>query len=131
MIQSARDLRLPDAAPSFYIPLAVAVYRVGAAVGQTIGVFFIARLYGVELGPATLATVVLTVIATSFSVPGIPGGSIVIMAPVLQAAGLPLEGIGILLGADTIPDMFRTTANVTGQVASAVAVTGRGNTGGR
>jgi len=125
MIQSARDLKLPEAAPSFYIPLAVAVYRIGASVGQTVGVFFIARLYGVALGPATLATVVLTVIATSFSVPGIPGGSIVIMAPVLQAAGLPLEGIGILLGADTIPDMFRTTANVTGQLASAVAVTGR------
>jgi Na+/H+-dicarboxylate symporter len=61
-------------------------------------------------------------VATSFSVPGIPGGSIVIMAPVLMAAGLPVEGIGILLGADTIPDMFRTTANVTGHMAMAVAV---------
>ena len=64
----------------------------------------------------------LTVVATSFSVPGIPGGSIVIMAPVLMSAGLPVEGIGILLGADTIPDMFRTTANVTGHLAVATAV---------
>jgi Na+/H+-dicarboxylate symporter len=125
-IESARDqLKLPDEITSFFLPLAASVYRIGAAVGQTVGVVFIAQLYGVALSPAAMASVVLTVVATSFSVPGIPGGSIVIMAPVLMDAGLPLEGIGILLGADTIPDMFRTTANVTGHLASA-AVMGRG-----
>lgn len=123
MIEIGRDrLRLPDEITSFFLPLAASVYRIGAAVGQTVGVLFIAQLYGVTLGPAQLASVVLTVVATSFSVPGIPGGSIVIMAPVLMDAGLPVEGIGILLGADTIPDMFRTTANVTGHMATAVAV---------
>ena len=115
-------LRLPDEITSFFLPLAVAVYRIGASIGQTVGVAFIAQLYGVALGPAQLATVVLTAVATSFSVPGIPGGSIVIMAPVLMAAGLPVEGIGILLGADTIPDMFRTTLNVTGHMAAAAVV---------
>ena len=45
---------------------------------------------------------------------GIPGGSIIAMVPVLSAANLPVEGIAILLAVDTIPDMFRTTANVTG-----------------
>ena len=126
MIESARDrLRLPDEITSFFIPLAASVYRIGAAIGQTVGVVFIAQLYGVLLGPAQLATVVLTSVATSFSVPGIPGGSIVIMAPVLMAAGLPVEGIGILLGADTIPDMFRTTINVTGHMAVAAAVAGK------
>ena len=44
------------------------------------------------------------------------------MVPVLTAVGLPLEGIGILLGVDTIPDMFRTAANVTGQMAAATIV---------
>jgi Na+/H+-dicarboxylate symporter len=123
MIESARHrLRLPEEITSFFLPLAASVYRIGAAIGQTVGVLFVAQLYGVSLGPAQLASVVLTAVATSFSVPGIPGGSIVIMAPVLMAAGLPVEGIGILLGADTIPDMFRTTANVTGHLAVAAAV---------
>ena len=123
MIETARDrLKLPDEITSFFLPLAASVYRIGAALGQTVGVIFIAQLYGVTLGPAQLASVVLTVIATSFSVPGIPGGSIVIMAPVLIDAGLPVEGIGILLGADTIPDMFRTTINVTGHLAAATIV---------
>ena len=126
MIEGARErLHLPDEITSFFLPLAASVYRIGAAIGQTAGVVFIAQLYGVALGPAQLASIVLTVVATSFSVPGIPGGSIVIMAPVLMSAGLPVEGIGILLGADTIPDMFRTTANVTGHMAVATAVAGK------
>lgn len=125
-IEAARDrLRLPEEAPSFLLPLAASVYRIGASLGQTVGVVFVARLYGVELGPTALASVVIASVATSFSVPGIPGGSIVIMAPVLQSAGVPIEGIGILLGVDTIPDMFRTTVNVTGHLASATAVVGR------
>ena len=123
MIESARDrLKLPDEITSFFLPLAASVYRIGTAIGQTVGVAFIAQLYGVTLGPAQLASVVLTVVLTSFSVPGIPGGSIIMMAPVLMDAGLPVEGLGILLGADTIPDMFRTTANVTGHLAAATVV---------
>jgi proton glutamate symport protein len=127
MIEGARErLRLPDEVTGFLLPLAASIYRIGTAIGQTTGVVFIAQLYGVSLGPAQMASVVLTVVATSFSVPGIPGGSIIIMAPVLMDAGLPMEGIGILLGADTIPDMFRTTANVTGHMAVAAAVGGGG-----
>jgi len=126
MMEVARNrLHLPDEVASFLIPLAASVYRVGAAVGQTLGVVFIAHLYQIPLAPPQLATVALAVVATSFSVPGIPGGSIVIMAPVLMSAGLPVEGIAILLGVDTIPDMFRTTANVTGHMTAAV-VLGRG-----
>lgn len=123
MIEAARDkLRLPDEISSFFLPLAASVYRIGTAIGQTVGAIFLAQLYGVTLGPAQLASVVLTVVLTSFSVPGIPGGTIIIMAPVLMDAGLPVEGIGILLGADTIPDMFRTTANVTGHLAAATVI---------
>jgi Na+/H+-dicarboxylate symporter len=65
---------------------------------------------------------VLTATITSFSIPGIPGGSIIAMVPVLASVGLPLEGVGILLGVDTIPDMFRTAANVTGQLSAATIV---------
>jgi Na+/H+-dicarboxylate symporter len=128
MIESARNqLKLPDEITSFFLPLAASVYRVGTAIGQTVGVLFIAHLYGVALGPAQMASVVLTVVLTSFSVPGIPGGTIIIMAPVLMAAGVPVEGIGILLGADTIPDMFRTTANVTGHMTAAAVISQTGS----
>ncbi len=121
MLESVRDtLRLPAAIGSFLIPLASSMFRAGAGIGQTVGVIFLARLYGVDLGPAELLTVAVTATVTSFSVPGVPGGSIIIMVPVLMAAGIPVEGVGILLGADTIPDMFRTTTNVTGHMTAAV-----------
>ena len=73
----------------------------------------------------------MTSLVTSFSVPGVPGGSIIVMVPVLMAAGIPVEGVGILLGADTIPDMFRTTTNVTGHMTAAVILArGEANPGG-
>ena len=120
MLESVRDtLKLPPTIGSFFIPLAASMFRAGAGIGQTVGVLFIAALYGVDLGAAQLATIAVTSVITSFSVPGVPGGSILVMIPVLMAAGIPVEGIGILLGVDTIPDMFRTTTNVTGHMAAA------------
>ena len=123
MMESSRSrLRLPEQVTSFFLPLAASTFRGGGALGLTIGVVFIARLYGVTLAPAQLATIVLTVVLTTFSVPGIPAGSIIVMVPVLLAAGLPVEGMGILLGVDTIPDMFRTATNVTGDMTAAVVI---------
>jgi proton glutamate symport protein len=129
MIESATTrLRLAPEITSFLLPLAAATFRAGAAIGQTVGVLFIAHLYGIEVTAAQLATVVVTVVLTSFSIPGIPAGSIIVMVPVLLAAGLPAAGIGILIGIDTIPDMFRTTCNVTADMAVAT-VLGRSTRG--
>ncbi|MBY0489959.1 MAG: dicarboxylate/amino acid:cation symporter [Gemmatimonadaceae bacterium] len=126
MITATRDtLALPAQIPGFLVPLLTSTFRVGAGIGQTVAVVFVAHLYGVALTPAQLATVAVTTVISSFSVPGIPGGTIVGMIPVLMAAGVPVEGAGILLGVDTIPDMFRTTANVTGDMAAAVVLGGR------
>ena len=86
------------------------------------GVLFIARLYGVDLSAPQLATIVVTVIFATFTVPGIPGGSILAMVPVLRAANVPIDGIGILLAVDAVPDMFRTTANLTGTLALAAVL---------
>ena len=132
LLESVKEtLKLPPAIGSFLIPLAATMFRAGAGIGQTVGVLFIARLYGVDLGVAQLATIAVTSLVTSFSVPGVPGGSIIVMVPVLMAAGIPVEGVGILLGADTIPDMFRTTTNVTGHMTAAVILArGEANPGG-
>ena len=127
MIEGAeRTLGLPPSITSFFLPLAASMYRVGGVIGQIVGVLFLARLYGIDLGTSQLITIGVTAVLTSFSVPGVPGGSILVMVPVLLAAQLPVEGVGILLGVDTIPDMFRTTTNVTGHMAAA-SILGRGS----
>ena len=122
MVESGERAQLPPVVARFVLPLAASVFRVGAAVAMPVGVLFLARLYGATLSPAQLASVVFTVILSSFAVPGVPGGSIIAMVPVLAAVNLPIDGIGILLAVDTIPDMFRTTANVTGSLTLAAVL---------
>jgi proton glutamate symport protein len=123
MIESARTrLGLPPEISGFFLPLAASTYRIAGALAQPTAVLFIARLYGVELTATQLAAVVLTVVPTTFSVPGIPAGSIIVMVPILIGAGLPAEGIGVLLGIDAITDMFRTATNVTGDMVGAVVL---------
>jgi proton glutamate symport protein len=123
MIEAARTkLGQPAEISGFYLPLAASTYRVAGALAQPTAVLFIARLYGVEVTPTQMLGVVLTIVPTTFSVPGIPAGSIIVMVPILIAAGLPAEGIGVLLGIDAITDMFRTAANVTGDMAGAVVL---------
>jgi Na+/H+-dicarboxylate symporter len=130
MLESARDrLKLPAPMAGFLLPLAVTLFRCGAAIGQPIGALFVAKLYGIALGPGQLAAIVATTVVTNFSIPGIPGGSILMIVPVLLAAGVPVEGVGLLLGVDTIPDMFRTTTNVTGDMTAAVILGKHGSRG--
>jgi Na+/H+-dicarboxylate symporter len=126
MIDSARTrLGLSDEITGFFLPFATAMFRIAAPFSMTAGAVFVAHLYGITMSPAQLGTVVVTAVLTSFSAPGIPGGSIIVMVPVLTSIGLPIEGLGILLGVDTIPDIFRTTANVTGQLTAATIVARR------
>jgi Na+/H+-dicarboxylate symporter len=126
LIESARTrLGMSDEITGFFLPFATAMFRVAAPFSMTAGAVFLARLYGITMSPAQLGTVVVTAVLTSFSAPGIPGGSIIVLVPVLTSIGLPIEGLGILLGVDTIPDIFRTTANVTGQLAAATIVARR------
>ena len=125
--QSAERAGLPPSASRVFLPMGVSVFHFGAAIAQTVGVVFLARLFGVVLTPVQLGTVVVAVIFASFAVPGIPGGSIIAMVPVLTSVGLPVDGIGILLAVDTIPDMFRTTANLTGAMTLTAILLGDRN----
>jgi proton glutamate symport protein len=107
-------LDLPERIYNLFLPLAASVFRPGAVMVQIVGVLFLAKIYGVTLDSWQLATVGVVAVATSLTAPGILfGGGLLVMAPVLVAVHVPAAGIGILLAVDTIPDMFRTTANVT------------------
>jgi proton glutamate symport protein len=115
-------LRLPLPVRSFFLPLSVAVLRTGSAIMLPVGVLFMARLYGIDLGPAQLVTVALMSIVTTFTIPSIPGGTVIVMVPVLLAADLPVSAVGLLLAVDTIPDMVRTVTHVTADMAAATVL---------
>ena len=104
----------------FVLPLSVATFKINTPVADLVGPIFLAHLYGVPLSAGTIATMTLITIALSFSNPGIPsGGLFVVTAPVLLAAGIPLDGIALLIAADAIPDIFNTVINVTGDMTVA------------
>jgi proton glutamate symport protein len=128
MLQSAEAAGLRSSSARVVLPLAAGIFHFGAAIAQTVGVVFLARLYGVPLTTFQLASVVAAVVLASFAVPGVPGGSILAMAPALAAANVPIDGLGILLAVDTIPDMFRTTANVTGSLTLTAILPGSADT---
>ena len=119
MVQAAERAGFDATTSRLVMPLAVSVFHVGTAVAQTVGVLFLARLGGVDLSGVDLATVAAAIVVASSAVPGVPGGSIVALVPALTAARVPVEGIGLLLAVDAIPDMVRTTANVTGAMTLA------------
>jgi Na+/H+-dicarboxylate symporter len=112
----------PPVVTSFVLPLAVSTLRLSTPIMWSITFPFLARLYGVELGYAALAMVVLNGILLSFSIPGLPSASLFLMAPFLTGLGIPAEALGIILAADAIPDLFKGVLNVTGHMASAAIV---------
>jgi proton glutamate symport protein len=107
----------------FVLPLAVSTFKLNTPVSDLIGPLFLAQLYAVRLEPTQILVMTLVTIALSFSNPGIPsGGLFVVTAPVMMSAGLPLDGIGLLIAADSIPDIFATVVNVTGDMGVAALV---------
>lgn len=123
MITGATDtLGIPPAVTGFVLPFAVAVLRLSTPIGWPVSVLFLGRLYGIEIDNAQLFSVVVMSILLSYSVPGIPSGSLFLLAPVLVSVGLPAEGVGILIAVDAIPDLFKTTVNVTGHMTVVTAL---------
>ena len=105
-------LHLSDDTSAFFFPFAASIFHAGGCIVQMVGVCFLANFYGVSLSSAQIAVLILNAIVVSMTAPGIPGGAIIVMAPILTSAGIPLEGMAMLLAVDTVPDMFRTTATV-------------------
>lgn len=119
MIAGAREqLGLSPTITGFALPLAASVFRVNVPMAWVVGVLFLGKLYGVPLDAVQMGGLIATSTLLSFSAPGIPSGSLFLLAPVLVGLGLPAEGAGILIALDPIPDLFKTMANVTSHLGS-------------
>jgi len=94
----------------------------GTAIMQGCATVFIANVYGVDLDVGDFMAVVLTATLASIGTAAVPGAGIVMLAMVLNQVGLPVEGIGLILGIDRLLDMMRTAVNVTGDSAVTCAI---------
>jgi Na+/H+-dicarboxylate symporter len=107
---------------SFVLPLGATINMDGTALYECVVVIFIAQAYGIELDAVTQLTVVILALLTSIGVAGIPAASLVAIAIILSAVGLPLEGIGLILAIDRLLDMMRTSVNVFSDSCGAVII---------
>src|SRR5689334_1968303 len=114
--------RVPRRITSFVLPIGANVNTDGSALYECVVVMFIAQAYGVDLTLTKQFVVVLGALLTGIGIAGIPSASLVGIAVILGAVGLPLEGIGLVLAVDRILDMCRTTVNVFGDSCAAVVV---------
>ena len=94
----------------------------GTSIMQGVAVVFIAQVYGINLSPADLATVVVTATLASIGTAGIPSVGLVTLSMVLVSVGLPVEGIALIMGIDRILDMMRTAVNITGDAVCTTIV---------
>ena len=97
---------------SFVLPLGSTINMDGTALYECVAAIFISQAYGIELTLTQQAIVVVTALLASIGAAGIPMAGLVVMSIVLNAVGLPLEGVGLIVGVDRVLDMMRTSVNV-------------------
>lgn len=122
MLEAADALAVARQVSSLVIPLGASLNRAGSALFQGAGVVFLAWLYGTPLPLTSLGGAVLATFLVAFTVAPVPSASVVSLAPALTHVGVPLDGLGVLLGVDRIPDMLRTATNVTGTITASVVL---------
>ena len=109
-----KRLGVPRSIAAFTIPLGATINMDGTAIMQGVATFFIAQVYNIPLTLGSILTVVLTATLASIGTAGVPGAGTIMLSMVLQSIGLPIEGIGLIMGIDRLVDMGRTTINITG-----------------
>jgi len=121
------ELRLPPHVSRFVLTVGATANQNGTALFEGVTVLFLAQFFGIDLSLAQQTLVVGICILGGIGTAGVPAGSIPVVAMILGVVGVPVEGIGMILGVDRFLDMCRTTLNVTGDLAAAVIVS-RGET---
>lgn len=112
------ELGVRPSVSQFVIPIGASVNMGGSALYQGLATVFMAQIYGMDLPLPALLALVVTSLGASIGTPATPGVGIVVLATVLTSAGVPVAGLGLILGVDQILERFRTVLNVTGDLAA-------------
>lgn len=110
-------LGVTNSVASFTVPLGATINMDGTAIMQGVATVFIAQAYTMGLDISDYLMVVLTATLASIGTAGVPGVGLITLSMVLTQVGLPVEGVGLILGIDRLLDMVRTAVNVTGDSA--------------
>jgi len=111
---ATKKMGVNNSIASFTVPLGATINMDGTAIMQGVATVFIAQVFNVDLSLSDYLMVILTATLASIGTAGVPGVGLIMLAMVLEQVGLPVEGIGMIIGVDRLLDMTRTAVNVTG-----------------
>lgn len=117
-----KELGVHNSVASFTIPFGATINMDGTAIMQGVATVFVAQAYNIHLGVQDYLMVILTATLASIGTAGVPGVGLVMLAMVFNQVGLPVEGIGLIIGVDRLLDMSRTAVNVTGDAVVSCVV---------
>jgi Na+/H+-dicarboxylate symporter len=120
--ETTKNLGVSKTVADLLVPLGASMHRPGSALFQGAAIVFLAYLYDVPIPVAAIGAAMLATFLVSLTVAPVPSSSVVTMAPALDAIGVPVAGLAIVLGIDRIPDMMRSGVNLLAQVSTAVLV---------
>ena len=115
-------LKLPPQISRFVLTCGASANQNGTALFEGVVVLFLAQVYGLNLGLAQQFIVVFFSVLAGIGTAGVPGGSLPLIAILCVQVGIPVEGMGLILGVDRFLDMCRTALNVSGDLVIAKLV---------
>ena len=115
-------LKLPPQISRFVLTCGASANQNGTALFEGVVVLFLAQVYGLNLSLESQLVVVLMSVLAGVGTAGVPGGSLPLIAILCVQVGIPVEGMGLILGVDRFLDMCRTTLNVSGDLVIAKLV---------
>jgi proton glutamate symport protein len=120
--EGLEKMGVPRRIVAFVLPTGYSFNLDGSTLYLSLTSVFVAQAAGIDMPLPTQILMMVTLMLTSKGVAGVPRGALIILAGALSSFGLPLEGVAVILGVDSILDMGRTTINVIGNCLATVVV---------
>jgi len=121
-MEKLEEFGVPKHIVTFVLPTGYTFNLDGSTLYSALAVVFIAQVYNIDFPISTQLVMLVTLMMSTKGIAAVPGASLIVIAGTAAAFGLPVEGIGIILGVDRILDMARTACNLTGNCVAAVVV---------
>jgi proton glutamate symport protein len=121
-LQNMEAFGVPRRIVGFVLPTALTLNLTGSTLFVALASLFVAQAAGLEMTTGQQAAMMLTLLLTSKGIATVPRASLVVLAATLSSAGLPLEGVAVVLAVDAVMDMARTGTNMLGHCLAAAVL---------